>query len=460
MAFKDTVKNWFKTDLKPTEAQFYQFFNWIWFKDEKIPITAIDQIESLLNSKAEGAVLTDHLTNPNAHEDLFSGKEDKANKGEVNGYVPLDALARIASQYLNIVDDLLTGGSDALLSAEQGKVLKGQIDAINLILNSDDINYDTVQEIVDAIKEVETWLETILVNDLTTGGTTKALTAEMGKTLKGLVDTLASLYSRNGVGDLVAGVNDQPYEQRVLVGFQNSIGANYKHQVKGNTYVSGYGYAALGFLAPLFGDFSAGVTLVPGSGKWTSNSKIVAPRFQLSFGYTVATLPAGVAGDIANVNDALSPLALSPVVGGGTVNCLVMYNGAINQWVALSGSGTIQTQINTINTLLASDDIDFDTLQELANAIKSMQTSLASMLVNDLTTGGTTKALTAEMGKQLELNKLDVNGSYVYNTYFVDSIVGVNATGQFQNPTKPYLDSAYIMALPEYNINRKIIILN
>lgn len=402
MAFKDTVKEWFKTDLKPSEAQFYNLFNWIRWKDEKIPITDIFNIEDILNAKAEGAVVTNHLTDANAHATEFNAKEDKDKKGAADGYAPLNELVKIASDYLNIVDDLVTGGSTELLSAEQGKVLKIQIDAINTLLASDNVNLDNVQELVDAIETLQISLSTILVNDLTTGGVTKALTAEQGKVLKGLVDTLASLYSRNGVGDLVAGVNDQPYEQRVLVGYQNSIGSNYKHQVKGNTYASGYSYAALGFLAPLFGDFSAGVTLVPGSGKWTSNSKIVAPRFQLNFGYTVATLPIGVSGDIAYVNDALSPLALSPVVGGGTVNCLVMYNGAINQWVALSGSGTIQTQINTINTLLASDDINLDTVQELVNAIKSMQTSLSTILVNDLTTGGTTKALTAEMGKSLK----------------------------------------------------------
>lgn len=58
MAFKDTVKEWFKTDLKPSEAQFYNFFNWIRWKDEKIPITDIFNIADILNAKAEGAVVT------------------------------------------------------------------------------------------------------------------------------------------------------------------------------------------------------------------------------------------------------------------------------------------------------------------------------------------------------------------------------------------------------------------
>jgi hypothetical protein len=48
-------------------------------------------------------------------------------------------------------------------------------------------------------------------------------------------------------------------------------------------------------------------------------------------GYTVATLPAGVAGDTAYVTDALAPVFLGAVAGGGAVTCTVFYNGA--NWV-------------------------------------------------------------------------------------------------------------------------------
>lgn len=192
MADKNTIKNWFKTGLKPTQAQFWATWDSFWHKDEKIPITAIEDIENILNAKAEEEVLTDHLTTPTAHADLFNTKEDKTNKGAANGYVPLNSFIKISSQYLAIVDDLLTGGSTSLLSAEQGKVLKTQIDAINTLLSSNDVNLDTVQELVNAIKTVQTSLSTILVNDLTTGGTAKALTAEMGKSLKALYDSLST----------------------------------------------------------------------------------------------------------------------------------------------------------------------------------------------------------------------------------------------------------------------------
>jgi hypothetical protein len=94
-----------------------------------------------------------------------------------------------------LVNDLITGGTTKALTAEQGKILKSQIDGINTLLASDNLNLDNVQELVDAIETLQSSLETILVNDLTTGGVTKALTAEMGKTLKGLIDSLSTVVS-------------------------------------------------------------------------------------------------------------------------------------------------------------------------------------------------------------------------------------------------------------------------
>jgi hypothetical protein len=221
MADKNTIKNWFRTNLKPTQAQFWATWDSFWHKDEKIPITAIDGIENILADKADAEVLTNHLTNATAHADLFGAKEDKNKRGVALGYAPLDQFTKLATDYLNVVNDLVTGGTSSVLTAEQGKLLQIQITAINTLLTSNDINLDTVQEIVNAIKNVQTSLSTILVNDLTTGGTTKALTAEMGKTLKGLINSLAdnkisifinsneSLSLAQRKGDVLYGILDQ-----------------------------------------------------------------------------------------------------------------------------------------------------------------------------------------------------------------------------------------------------------
>ncbi|MDD2675381.1 MAG: hypothetical protein PHF81_10920 [Flavobacterium sp.] len=188
MADKNTIKNWFRTNLVPTQAQFSATWDSFWHKDETIPITAIDDIENILAEKADAEVLAHHLTDTSAHANLFNAKEDKSKRGAALGYAPLNEFTKLAIDYLNVVNDLVTGGESSLLTAEQGKLLQVQITAINTLLTSNDINLDTVQEIVNAIKTVQTSLSTILVNDLTTGGTTKALTAEMGKNLKALID--------------------------------------------------------------------------------------------------------------------------------------------------------------------------------------------------------------------------------------------------------------------------------
>jgi hypothetical protein len=179
-----TIKNWFRTGLKPTQAQFWDTWDSFRHKNDKVPVTDIEGIDGILNSKADKTVVNNHLTDENAHASLFQTKEDKTQKGAPNGYAPLDEFTKLATQYLNIVNDLVTGGSTALLSAEQGKILQTQISAINTLLTSDNVNLDTVQELVDAIETVQLSLSTILVNDLSTGGTTKALTAEMGKLLQ------------------------------------------------------------------------------------------------------------------------------------------------------------------------------------------------------------------------------------------------------------------------------------
>ena len=188
MASLSQILDWFKTGKKPTQAQFWTSWGSFWHKEEIIPQSAISNLTTVLNAKAEKAQFDAHKTDENAHTGLFAAKEDKTQKGVAGGYVPLDEFSKIAHQFLSIVNNLTTGGTMSLLSAEQGVVLQTQIDAINTLLTSDDINLDTVQELVDAIKTVETSLETILVDDLTTGGTTKALTAEMGKSLKSLID--------------------------------------------------------------------------------------------------------------------------------------------------------------------------------------------------------------------------------------------------------------------------------
>jgi hypothetical protein len=98
----------------------------------------------------------------------IDNKEDKSNKGVANGYAPLDNFIKISNEYLNIINDLTTGGVSYILSAEQGKVLQNQINAINTLLSSDNVDLDTFQEIVNEIEKIQNQVNNISINDATT----------------------------------------------------------------------------------------------------------------------------------------------------------------------------------------------------------------------------------------------------------------------------------------------------
>ena len=52
---KETLKGWFKRGLKPLEAQFNEWFDAYWHKDEKIELNVIEGLSEALNSKVSDA---------------------------------------------------------------------------------------------------------------------------------------------------------------------------------------------------------------------------------------------------------------------------------------------------------------------------------------------------------------------------------------------------------------------
>lgn len=79
------------------------------------------------------------------------------------------------------VQDLLTStDSTKPLSANQGRILKGFIDNINTVLNSDDTTLDELQEIVNFIKQNKSILDTLGISNI--AGLQSALNAKADKT--------------------------------------------------------------------------------------------------------------------------------------------------------------------------------------------------------------------------------------------------------------------------------------
>ncbi len=113
--------------------------------------------------------------------DLEKNQPDKILSTNTIGELEFKDINEIKIDSYNALDYTLEGKA---LDARQGKVLKDLIDTINELLVSDNINLNTIQKLGDAIETVQNSLNIILVNDLTTGGATKVLTAEMGKVLQ------------------------------------------------------------------------------------------------------------------------------------------------------------------------------------------------------------------------------------------------------------------------------------
>lgn len=63
----NTIKNWFKTGLIPTQAQFWATWDSFRHKSEKVPVADVDGIDELLLSKAEQSALQAHIDDEAAH---------------------------------------------------------------------------------------------------------------------------------------------------------------------------------------------------------------------------------------------------------------------------------------------------------------------------------------------------------------------------------------------------------
>jgi hypothetical protein len=68
----NTIKNWFKTGLKPTQAQFWATWDSFWHKDDKIPVTSVDRLPYYLDQKADQQAFQNHLNDENAHPYMYA----------------------------------------------------------------------------------------------------------------------------------------------------------------------------------------------------------------------------------------------------------------------------------------------------------------------------------------------------------------------------------------------------
>ncbi|MDN3671705.1 hypothetical protein QWY99_01315 [Flavobacterium branchiarum] len=99
MATLAQIYDWFMTGKKPTQAQFWASWGSFWNKEEAIPQSAISNLASALNAKAEKDQFDGHKTDVNAHADLFEEKLDVSvfedYKNDPNAHAALFAKAKV-----------------------------------------------------------------------------------------------------------------------------------------------------------------------------------------------------------------------------------------------------------------------------------------------------------------------------------------------------------------------------
>ena len=103
MTPKKTLKKWFSNFMKPAQEHFAEWIDSYWHKSEQIPMKNIEGLSRAIENTASAGQLLNHLDDTNAHRALFDE-------------------------------------------------LKRQIQAIQTILQVDDVNLDTLQEIVTELK--------------------------------------------------------------------------------------------------------------------------------------------------------------------------------------------------------------------------------------------------------------------------------------------------------------------
>jgi hypothetical protein len=136
-----TIKNWFKTGLKPTQEQFSDTWDSFRHKNDPIEITDVDGLNDVLAT----TVTTTQLNT----------KQSLDEKNQVNGYPGLDASGLIlVAQLQALIADATSSATNHTWSID--KINLAITTAINNLLNGAGPAYDTLKELQDLIINDET----------------------------------------------------------------------------------------------------------------------------------------------------------------------------------------------------------------------------------------------------------------------------------------------------------------
>lgn len=148
---KKTLKKWFSNFMKPAQEHFAAWIDSYWHKNEQIPMSSIDGLSRAIEDTISAKQLLNHINDTNAHRGLFDE-------------------------------------------------LKNQIQAIQTILRVDDVNLDTLQEIVTELKsnaKLQELIEKKVSKEEGKGLSSNDFTNELKQKLEGISPLVGKYFSSN-----------------------------------------------------------------------------------------------------------------------------------------------------------------------------------------------------------------------------------------------------------------------
>ena len=148
---KKTLKKWFSNFMKPAQEHFAAWIDSFWHKSEQIPMSNIEGLSRAIENTASAGQLLNHINDTNAHLALFDE-------------------------------------------------LKRQIQAIQTILQVDDVNLDTLQEIVTELKsnaKLQELIDKKVNKEEGKGLSSNDFTNELKQKLEGISPLVGKYFSSN-----------------------------------------------------------------------------------------------------------------------------------------------------------------------------------------------------------------------------------------------------------------------
>ena len=148
---KKTLKKWFSNFMKPAQEHFSAWIDSFWHKSEQIPMSSIEGLSRAIENTASAGQMLNHINDTNAHRGLFDE-------------------------------------------------LKNQIQAIQTILRVDDVNLDTLQEIVTELKsntKLQELIDKKVNKEEGKGLSSNDFTNELKQKLEGISPLVGKYFSSN-----------------------------------------------------------------------------------------------------------------------------------------------------------------------------------------------------------------------------------------------------------------------